>query len=77
MYFFAVCKCNSAVILSIEIVNKTTNNRMWVQDILDFLGREKKEKEIGGHTHSSRDKSTSSHAMRFNHLDPPNMKLNY
>jgi len=38
MYFFAVCKGNSAGILSIEIVNETTNYRMGVQDILNFLG---------------------------------------
>jgi hypothetical protein len=38
MYFFATCKGNSAGILNIEIVNETTNYRMWVQDIIDFLG---------------------------------------
>lgn len=48
VYFFVVCKGNSAGILSTEIVNETTNYRIWVQDILDSL-----EGESGGHTHSS------------------------
>jgi hypothetical protein len=42
MYFFATSKGNSAGILNIEIVNETTNYRMWVQDIIDFLGGERK-----------------------------------
>jgi len=55
MYFFAVCKGNSAGILSIEIVNETTNYRMGVQDILNFLGEGGGGGgwNSGGHTHSS------------------------
>jgi hypothetical protein len=57
-FIFAVCKGNSAGILSIEIVNETTNYRMWVRDILNFPwggggGEKRKEKISGGHTHSS------------------------
>jgi hypothetical protein len=41
MYFFVVCKGNSADILSFEIVNETTNCRSHGYKTLDFLGLKK------------------------------------